>query len=116
MSVPLRPAPAAASRQPTLCLQDLLEWDVGEPLEIGGCDAERRRGRGRRARLRRPALRTCATDALCAIALWNSPFAAGVASSVTTLHPPADSPKTVTLSGSPPKPATLSRTHLSAAT
>ena len=36
--------------------------------------------------------------------------------SVPTLMPPADSPKIVTLPGSPPKPAMLSRTHSSAAT
>ena len=36
--------------------------------------------------------------------------------SAATLCPPADSPKMVTLSGSPPKPSMLSRTHSSAAT
>ena len=39
------------------------------------------------------------------------PAAAGVPSSVPTLMPPADSPKIVTLPGSPPKAAMLSRTH-----
>ena len=53
---------------------------------------------------------------LCGIARWNSPRAAGRPSSVPTLMPPADSPKIVTLSGSPPKVAMLSRTHVSAAT
>ena len=50
------------------------------------------------------------------IAFANSPRAAGLAISALTDAPPADSPKTVTLSGSPPKPAMLSRTHSSALT
>ena len=45
----------------------------------------------------------------------NSPRAAGVPSSVPTLAAPADSPKTVTRSGSPPNAAMQSRTHSSAA-
>ena len=40
-----------------------------------------------------------------------SPFALGVPMSVPTLMPPADSPKIVTLLGSPPNAAMLSRTH-----
>jgi hypothetical protein len=52
----------------------------------------------------------------CGIAFVKSPFADGVAMSVPTLIPPADSPKIVTLDGSPPKFAMLSRTHSSAAT
>ena len=53
---------------------------------------------------------------LCGIAFWNSPRALGRPSSVPTLMPPADSPKMVTFSGSPPKAAMFSRTHSSAAT
>jgi len=50
------------------------------------------------------------------MALWNRPFAAGTASRVPILIPPADSPNRVTLSGSPPKAAMLSRTQVRAAT
>ena len=50
------------------------------------------------------------------MALWNRPFADGIASSVLTLPPPPDWPKIVTLPGSPPKRAMLSRTHCSDAT
>ncbi len=52
---------------------------------------------------------------LWAMALANSPAAAGVPSRVPTLMAPADSPKMVTLSGSPPKWAMFSRTQCSAA-
>ena len=38
----------------------------------------------------------------------------GIAISVATFMPPPDCPKIVTLSGSPPKPAIMSRTHASA--
>jgi len=50
------------------------------------------------------------------MALWNNPSAAGTASKAVTLMAPADSPKIVTLLGSPPKAAMLSRTHRNAAT
>ncbi len=53
---------------------------------------------------------------LCAMARRKSPAARGMASSAATDPPPADSPKTVTRSGSPPKARMLSRTHCSAAT
>ncbi len=53
---------------------------------------------------------------LCTTARANSPCARGMLSSELTLMPPADSPATVTRAGSPPKAATLSRTHSSAAT
>ena len=43
-----------------------------------------------------------------------SPAVLGMVSSTLTLVPPADSPKMVTLSGSPPKAAMLSFTHCSA--
>jgi hypothetical protein len=49
------------------------------------------------------------------MAAWNSPFAAGVPSSVPTLMAPADSPKIVTFPGSPPKHSMWSRTHSSTA-
>ena len=48
--------------------------------------------------------------------LWNSPRRRASPSSVPTLPAPADSPKIVTSSGSPPNAAMLSRTHSSAAT
>ena len=48
---------------------------------------------------------------LCAIARWKSPRAAGTVSRHPTLWPPADSPKIVTLAGSPPKAAMWSRTQ-----
>ena len=53
---------------------------------------------------------------LCSTARRNSPAARGIASSAPMLIAPADSPATVTVSGSPPKAATLSRTHSNAAT
>ena len=56
------------------------------------------------------------TAPLCSMALWNRPFAAGVAMSVRTFAPPPDCPNTVTLFGSPPNAAMFSRTHSSAAT
>jgi hypothetical protein len=55
-------------------------------------------------------------EPLCTAARWNSPLAAGMASSALTLAPPPDCPKMVTLPGSPPKLAMLSRTQPSAAT
>ena len=48
---------------------------------------------------------------LWAMARWNRPGREATPSSVPTLMPPADSPKIVTLPGSPPKAAMLSRTH-----
>ena len=57
--------------------------------------------------------RSCAPPD-CTIAWWNRPCAAGRPRSVPTLIPPADSPKMVTWSGSPPNAAMLSRTHSSA--
>ena len=50
------------------------------------------------------------------IARWNSPFAAGNADSIAVFPPPPDCPKIVTVRGSPPNRATLSRTHSRAAT
>ena len=55
-------------------------------------------------------------DPLCTPALWNNPFADGIASNVVVLAPPPDCPKIITLLGSPPKFAMLSRTHSSDAT
>ena len=52
----------------------------------------------------------------CTMAWWNRPCAAGNASRVPTLIPPADSPKIVTRPGSPPNAAMLSRTHSRAST
>ncbi len=49
------PAPAAASRHPALRAQDLLEGDMGEPLEIVEQRRRGRRGTGRRAHPPRPA-------------------------------------------------------------
>ena len=51
----------------------------------------------------------------CTIALWKRPRASGETMSVFTEPPPADSPKTVTLPGSPPKAATFFWTHSRAA-
>ena len=53
---------------------------------------------------------------LWAMARWNSPAAAGMASSEITDPAPADSPNTVTRTGSPPKAAMLPATQRSAAT
>ena len=52
---------------------------------------------------------------LSPIARTKSPFASGEATSALTEAEPADSPKIVTLSGSPPKAAMLRFTHWSAA-
>ena len=54
-------------------------------------------------------------DPLCRIARRKSPRARGMPRRVATLIAPADSPKTVTFAGSPPKAAISSRTHSSAA-
>ena len=48
-------------------------------------------------------------------ARWNSPAALGEVSWAHTLAPPEDSPMSVTLPGSPPNAAALSRTQRSAA-
>ena len=53
---------------------------------------------------------------LCTAALWNSPAAAGITQSSDTAAAPADSPKIVTLAGSPPNAAMLSCTQRSAST
>jgi hypothetical protein len=53
---------------------------------------------------------------LSPMAPWTSPFASGVATMALTEKEPADSPKIVTLPGSPPKAAMFFCTHLSAAT
>ena len=53
---------------------------------------------------------TC-TPPLCTMARRKRPRAAGQPSSAATLKPPADSPKMVTLSGSPPKAAMFSCTQ-----
>jgi len=52
---------------------------------------------------------------LCTIARRNKPLARGIVRSVATLMAPADSPKIVTLVGSPPIAAMFPCTHLSAA-
>ncbi len=49
------------------------------------------------------------------MALWNRPFDNGEAISMLTANEPADSPKIVTLPGSPPNAATFFCTHCSAA-
>ena len=51
-----------------------------------------------------------------AMARWNRPFAAGIASSAAITPAPADSPKTVTFAGSPPNCSMFSWTQRSAAT
>jgi hypothetical protein len=53
---------------------------------------------------------------LSPMARWKRPCARGDAISALTENEPADSPKIVTLSGSPPKVAMLFLTHSSAAT
>ena len=53
---------------------------------------------------------------LCAIALLNNPAVRGEDSNSVTLMAPADSPKMVTLPGSPPNASMLRCTHSSAAT
>jgi hypothetical protein len=52
---------------------------------------------------------------LSPITRWNSPFASGEVASSDASIAPADWPKSVTLPGSPPNAATLSRTQRSAA-
>lgn len=73
-----------------------------------------------RAAIRRTTRRTLSRSVtsggpLCSAARRNSPSARGLASSAPILMAPADSPKTVTRSGSPPNSAIESRTHSSAA-
>jgi hypothetical protein len=52
---------------------------------------------------------------LSPIALWNRPLASGEAIRMLTENDPADSPKMVTLPGSPPNAAAFFCTHCSAA-
>ena len=64
------------------------------------------------------AVSTSLTDSaapLCGMALRIIDGTPGTPSSVATLIPPADSPNSVMLSGSPPKDAMFSRTHAMAA-
>jgi hypothetical protein len=49
------------------------------------------------------------------IAFWNSPVARGDVRSACTEYPPADSPNSVTLRGSPPNAAIFRCTHCNAA-
>ena len=53
---------------------------------------------------------------LSAMARWNRPSVAGMASMLQTLNAPADSPPMVIRSGSPPKADTFSCTQARAAT
>jgi hypothetical protein len=62
----------------------------------------------------RPLSYTDVAGELWAIARLNRPAADGTASSVVTMPAPADSPNSVTRSGSPPKAAMLSCTQCSA--
>ena len=52
---------------------------------------------------------------LSPMALWNRPLASGDAIRMLTENEPADSPKIVTLPGSPPNAAMFFFTHCSAA-
>ena len=79
----------------------------------GATPSRARNSRACRARVSRSAISGRA--GLCAIARVNNPSAAGLASSAKTEVAPADSPNTVTRSGSPPNAAMLSRTQGSAA-
>ena len=53
-------------------------------------------------------------DALWMIALWNKPLACGIVIMIATFETPPDWLKMVTLLGSLPKTAMLSRTYSSA--
>ncbi len=64
-----------------------------------------------RASSARSALRSWVIDGLIAYAWANNPSAADVAMRAIAEEPPADSPNTVTLDGSPPNEAIWSRTH-----
>ena len=113
-------APPRRVRPPQLTEQRLLGGD--DPLRrhvAQGCRGTRNLqlrgdelgdpGRGRGSSV------WCAAP-LCSTARRNRPVARGIASSAPMLIAPADSPATVTMSGSPPKAAMLSRTHSRAAT
>ena len=67
------------------------------------------------ARSARPRSRSWENDALWTMARSKSPSLARIASSATTLAPPADSPKMVTLEASPPSRWACSCTQVSAA-
>ena len=100
------PAPPRAGARAAWCA-------VGRPATPPARVRRASRGQLRRVlglrTMRRP-------DPLCTAARWNSPLAAGIASSVLTFAPPPDCPKMVTLPGSPPKLPMLSRTQSRAAT
>ena len=101
------------SHQLRLGRKHAVNWHRGDRFS-GGLDAkvlgqdaaDPPRGRGRDHVMRRPTLRDGAR---------NSPSARGRPSSVPTLIAPADSPKIVTLPGSPPKAAIFACTHSRAA-
>ena len=59
---------------------------------------------------------SCRVAPLSMTARWKSPLADGMVSSVDTFRPPPDCPKIITVPGSPPNSAMLSRTHSSART
>ena len=98
-----------------LSAQDLSHRCAAQRLEAlaGGAHA-REEALRRAARLLRRSRRCCAAP-LCRIARRNRPRAAGAPSSAPTLIAPADSPNTVTQSGSPPNASMFSRTQASAA-
>ena len=109
-------AGAAAGRHRDLGGHDLLGRDLAQ---IGrAVDRQSELGQQLGGVRRWPARRSApaGSDRSASTARWNSPAADGMASSVLTLAPPPDSPKIVTLPGSPPKRAMLSRTHSSDAT
>ncbi len=104
----------AAGRLP-ISVEDLLR---GQPAQAGDVAAlqPRRLEQAHGTRLRGVGGVVLVEKPLCKIALWNRPAALGIAMTVDTLPPPPDWPKIVTLPGSPPNAAMLSRTQRSAAT
>ena len=104
--------PAAAARPSSSAT-----GSVAQPSRPRPARRPPRPGTSGRPRSRPPAACTCAPAPLCRMARWNRPAGRRDARAAwPTLIAPADSPKIVTRSGSPPNAATLSRTHSSAAT
>ena len=96
-------AAAAASSAPAR--SPPAAWSTGSACSLSS--VVRRRARAASAPRRRaascaPVRRSARLAPLWMIAWWNSPLAAGIASSALTFPPPPDWPKIVTLPGSPP--------------
>ena len=109
------PDPESASRRSAARAGSRARARIAQRLGVVGRRARARRGTAPRPARPAPRWRRGAARRSAGSRGGTGRARAGVASSVPTLMPPADSPKIVTFPGSPPNAAMLSRTHSSAA-